>query len=630
MMVATKLITIRPTARLAIRTSVAGVLTVMLSVLYLADTLHSGWVPHDTGQLGQTAERVLDGEMQHRDFDEPYTGGLGYLHAMAFRLLGVRAESMRWMLLCYFGLFVSAVYFIAIRVTSAWVAVPVTLLCAALSVPLYSAGLPSWYNLFFATFGLLALLQHLDTGKRRWLFWSGCCAGCSLLMKITGLYFVAVGLLYIAYQSSVAGVRGSGRSRVYAIVITVACVLFAGLGALFTRGSNPLANAAHFTLPLIGISACLVFQVWSAGRTAPAARIRDLARLMLPYCLGVAWILGLFVLPYAMTGGLEDLYRGLFVLPAARLAHAALAPPDLKWMVLSLPVLGILLAGLFKPARSLNRPVVLWAFAVLLTGVLFASQSPGGYLCLFQAMRNLIPLVVLAGVCLLVSRRAVEDRTALFLVMAAAALCSLVQYPYAYGTYFFYAAPLMILAVLYLVTCQPYAPKALFAALLVFALIAAVVRIPQPDPRLLNGLQMPAFPTATMNLARCHFHVYREDARVYTELVELIQKLTPEGGYIYAAPDCPEVYFLSGRRNPTRTFYELFQESDGDRRQSLLDMLQRRQINVVVINHHPPFSEALAEGTLGALSVLYPHQQVFLGSRRPDAPPTKLFTVFWR
>ena len=31
-------------------------------------------------------------------------------------------------------------------------------------------------------------------------------------------------------------------------------------------------------------------------------------------------------------------------------------------------------------------------------------------------------------------------------------------------------------------------------------------------------------------------------------------------GYMYATPDCPEVYFLSGLRNPTRTFFDFFDE----------------------------------------------------------------------
>ena len=47
--------------------------------------LDRGWVPHDEGQFAQAADRILAGEMPHRDFDEMYTGGLSYLNAAAFR-----------------------------------------------------------------------------------------------------------------------------------------------------------------------------------------------------------------------------------------------------------------------------------------------------------------------------------------------------------------------------------------------------------------------------------------------------------------------------------------------------------------------------------------------------------------
>src|SRR3989454_5257856 len=41
--------------------------------------LTRGWVPHDAGSLAQSAERVLAGELPHRDFDEIYTGGASLL-----------------------------------------------------------------------------------------------------------------------------------------------------------------------------------------------------------------------------------------------------------------------------------------------------------------------------------------------------------------------------------------------------------------------------------------------------------------------------------------------------------------------------------------------------------------------
>src|SRR5262245_50429123 len=66
----------------------------LISAVYMATHVKHGWMPHDEGTLGLSAERVLQGQMPHRDFDD-YTGGLTYLHALAFRVWGINSGSMR-------------------------------------------------------------------------------------------------------------------------------------------------------------------------------------------------------------------------------------------------------------------------------------------------------------------------------------------------------------------------------------------------------------------------------------------------------------------------------------------------------------------------------------------------------
>src|SRR5271155_4183319 len=73
-----------------------------LSAVYMGTHLKRGWVPHDEGAFAESAQRVLKGELPHRDFDEIYTGGLAYLHALAFRELGTNLASMRYMLFAFF------------------------------------------------------------------------------------------------------------------------------------------------------------------------------------------------------------------------------------------------------------------------------------------------------------------------------------------------------------------------------------------------------------------------------------------------------------------------------------------------------------------------------------------------
>jgi hypothetical protein len=62
----------------------------LLSVSYPAANLSHGWLSYDDGALGQSAGRVLRGEIPHIDFADPYTGGLAFLDALVFKIFGVQ------------------------------------------------------------------------------------------------------------------------------------------------------------------------------------------------------------------------------------------------------------------------------------------------------------------------------------------------------------------------------------------------------------------------------------------------------------------------------------------------------------------------------------------------------------
>jgi len=49
-------------------------IVIAVSTLLLTAHLRRGWIPHDEGGLGESAEWVLEGGLPHRDFDELYTG----------------------------------------------------------------------------------------------------------------------------------------------------------------------------------------------------------------------------------------------------------------------------------------------------------------------------------------------------------------------------------------------------------------------------------------------------------------------------------------------------------------------------------------------------------------------------
>lgn len=117
--------------------------TLVIGALVTFLNIDRGWYPHDEGANGQTAERVLHGEVPYRDFDEPYTGLLTYVHALAFKLGGVRLPVLRIPLYIATLLWLAAFFAIAVRFVSPAAAGAITLAALVWSVPNYPASMPS-------------------------------------------------------------------------------------------------------------------------------------------------------------------------------------------------------------------------------------------------------------------------------------------------------------------------------------------------------------------------------------------------------------------------------------------------------------------------------------------------------
>src|SRR5580658_592846 len=173
-----------PTRTLTNKNLILIALTFLLCAGYMARELKRGWIPLDEGTLGQSAERVLHGELPHRDFGEGYTGGVAFLDAAIFRVLGPDSIHLRDVAYIFFLAWVLVLLYIASRFVSIPIACAVTFLAVCWGYPNYAAPMPSWFNLFFATYGLAALLRYIETRKWVWLPLAGMCGGFSLLAKV--------------------------------------------------------------------------------------------------------------------------------------------------------------------------------------------------------------------------------------------------------------------------------------------------------------------------------------------------------------------------------------------------------------------------------------------------------------
>ncbi|HET7456909.1 MAG TPA: glycosyltransferase family 39 protein [Gemmatimonadaceae bacterium] len=594
----------------------------LASAAYVAPRMHTGWIPFDEGTLAHGAERVLDGELPHRDFDEVYTGGLDYVHAAAFRAFGVSLGSLRTSLLIAFLLWVPAVYYVASRFGPPLVAAGATLLALALSVPEYPAAMPSWYNLFLATFGVAALLRFVDTERRRWLFVAGLAGGLSILVKVIGLYFVGAAVLFVVFreQGAAAGddgaVAGGGRrrDRAYSAFVIVSLAIFVVLllGLIWRRIAAE--DVFYFVAPGAALAALLVRRelvLRPASRVGSADRLRALITLLAPLLLGVAIPIALFLVPYVRSGTVGTFLYGVFVAPQRRLNFAGRHPPFLATAVAAIPI--VLQLGYVPRLRrwvqsGAGSRVILVA---MLAGLLLAAGTyTWAFLALWLATIPLAPLTVLAGAWMLGTERATlpaSRQLELFALLAAVALCGLVQFPFFDTTYFCYVAPLVVLAVLAVVTSQRPVPRVDGALVLVFFLAFLLWRSnPQMVWKISGGYAERAA-RAPLDMDRGGLVVRRTERDEYTRLVAALRSHAV-GGYTYATPDCPEVYFLSGLRNPTRSIFEFFDDPE-QRTPRILGALQEHDVRVVALNQQPNFSGRIDAALDSALTARYPRSE---------------------
>lgn len=584
----------------------------VLSAAYVAWHLGRGWVPHDEGALGQSAERVLQGELPHRDFDELYTGGLTYLNAAAFRVFGTTLFSMRLVLFAVFLAWVPAVFYVASRLVRPLAAAGVTLLCVAWTLPNYPAPLPSWYNLFLTVFGIAALFRWLEDQRPRWLVAAGIAGGLSVLVKVIGLYFVAGALLFLVFQaheqSRAAPSSGARRGWTYALFATACLLAFFAALVMVVRHQLYAAELVQFVLPGALVAGLLIRNEWTqpAGESRP--RFTTLGRLLAPFVFGVALPVALFLIPFARADALGAVFKGVFVLPTKRFGVAEHHMLPLWSMRALIPVWLLLAYGRQLVGRMTRFHVL--GLALVLAAYLVATGTDGLlYRFVWYAARDVLPVLVLLGVIVLARVRAADAaspllRSRTMLLLSVSAVFTLVQFPFSVPIYFCYVAPLVaLLAVALLPHARPM-PHAVPASFLVFLVAFAVMRVNTSTLSGMGWLYQPYPRTASLGLPRGRLDVPAREAEMYRVAVKVLQQHA-RGGYTWASPDCPEVYFLSGLGNPTRSLFDFFDDNTG-RTARILSALERHGVTAIALNSAPEFTAGIPKDLVNALEQRYP------------------------
>ena len=585
---------------------------VVVSAVYVRWHLRRGWIPIDDGPVAQSAERAMRGELPHRDFDELYTGGLALVNGMAFRVFGTNLWTLRLVLFGVFLVWLPAVFYTASRFVRPYAAACVGFLAVVWSLPNYPGAMASWYSLFLATFGTAFLLRFLEDRCSAWLFLAGIVGGLSFLAKVIGLYYVAGVLLFLVFDAQVAPAASGhapARSRpAYPAFVTAGLTVFLATLVLVVRSHLHFMEFVQFVFPGILLAAFLVREEWTRRSTPDAVHFETLARLVLPFLAGVGLPVVMFGAWYARAGALPALIHGVFVAPHRRLSFIAVHAPEPSTMLAVLPFVALVAFAYRVKGRLARRETALLAIALLL--LLRATGGNGAlYRTVWFAARSLLPLLVLVGVVLLVRRRETSSRVLreqTMLLLAVTSLCSLVQYPYAVSVYFGYVAPLVVLLAVALYAHVRLPDRTVPALLIAFFTAFAVLRTNATRIASVGNWYQPQSAMAPLAMERGGVDVPADQARSYGALVERL-RAHARGGYTWASPDSPEVYFLSGLANPTRTLFEVFDDPP-NRPDDVLRILDAHGVTAIVLGA-PSFSPPISPEMYAKLSARFPHAE---------------------
>ena len=569
-------------------------LVFVLSALYMFHELKRGWMPFDEGTLAESAERVLNGGLPHRDYHELYTGLLSYINAAAFRAFGINLLSMRYMLFIFFLAWVPALYYSASRFVSALPAAAVTLLAVAWGVPNYAAAMPSWYNLFFATFGLAAILRYIETQNKRWLILAGICGGISFLFKMTGLYFVAGALLFFAFREQLKRSGGSaarGEMILYRVFQLLALFSYEILLLALLRKQANAATYLYFWLPNLAIGGMIVWYELHRGGTA-GRRFSFLLRELLLFGVGIALPVAVFLVPYFMTASLSQCIADFLIQPAQIMSGGI--KPSILFLLVGVLVDLVLIGSAFLRAGTQSTPVdLVWLGipSLLLVGValLLASRLDFFFTLAWAAMWAIVPVIVTLGIGMLVRSLRVEQAShtrlqQLLLVLAVTATCSLIQYPLSFPNYFCYVAPLVLLSVAAVLSFVDRPPRLFIGAAFIFYCLYAVFEMTPGFIYNMGSSFSRDMQTVELKVQRAGgLRVDSRSAGEYDQLNSLIRQ-NAHGESILAAPNCPEVYFLYGFQPPNRDFFS-FSDDSRQNTASVLKTLATNHIHLVVLNH---------------------------------------------
>jgi hypothetical protein len=577
-----------------LRSVTALLLVVMASTVVMIAYHNRFWAPADEGKFAHVAERMLLGEVLHRDVQDLHAGYVNFVNAAAFSLFGVRIVSMRYPL-ALLTVVQAGLMFLILKRRGAATALVGGLALTSLSFVQFLNPTPNWYTLFLAV-ATIAWLSWNPIGLRRRHVVTGFLLGTTFLFRqLSGVFLASGVLVFLLLEKPGTGAIG-GRRLARAILALIAM----GSAWYILRVTDPVGWLLFAVWPLaVVLLACL-----RTRRTD-----REVLALLRDLSLGGLISASPLLAYHLAHGSLGDWFRDSF------------------GAAMSLPALGFM-----------NRPGYLMmgiaAWVGFHSGDLDKFINAGLYTCL---------LLISALLGVLLFRMLIRGtRSTIHPLPVIATFYGLVSLHYQLPIYLFYTVGLSLAAVL-LLTAESNAGIRRFtlAASTVIAAAALYYQAGMPLTRKLLGTVAGERPLAATPLPSpvAGIYVDAEEAQLYGSLVRLIDRETRPGDTIFGFPMNPELYFLGRRANPFKFYNTAVGIRSNADLASVLQVIRCQSPKLVFYDPTDKYNTPASVRVAGALATKYeklariPPFEVFRASKdspaamRPDhglpscAPP---------
>ena len=512
----------------------AGLAGVLMASIILMVAYHNRfWAPADEGIYAHVAERILLGQVLHRDIQDLHAGYIDFVNATAFSVFGVRLVSMRYPL-AFLTVIQAGLMFVILRRAGVATAMIGSLALTSLSFVQFLNPTANWYTLFLAVATIAWLLWNRDGFGWRHVV-TGFLLGTTFLFRqLSGVFLGSGVLVYLLLERSRTG--GGGKPR---IGRTLLAVIALGLGWYILRVTDPVGWLLFGVWPL-----AVVLWVWPRSRSSDREVLTVLRDLSIGGLISAAPLL-VYQLAH---GALGEWFHDTFT--------AAMSLPRLEFM---------------------NRPgylmVGILAWRGFHSGDLDRAINAGLYTCLLlvSALLGVLVLRMLAR----------GGRSGIHPLPVIATFYSLVSLHYQLPIYLFFTVGLSLAAILLLTVEMRSATRlSMMATATAIAAVALFYQAAMPLTGHLQGTVAGErhLPKVPLPFAVAGIYVDPAEAQLYRTLVRLIDHETQPGDTIFALPTNAELYFLGRRTNP----FKFYNTALGIRSITVLDSVLH------VIRCHPP------------------------------------------